>query len=89
MQTGGAFWRYAVREIFIQLLVHLLICSLYSSLADETLVALMAAMQEVGYNTKESGSPEETTPYNPVTVLFLEFIVSIAIRNGDRIQLLW
>ncbi|CDS10527.1 hypothetical protein LRAMOSA03202 [Lichtheimia ramosa] len=60
-----------------------------SSLEDETLVALMTAMQEVGYNTKESESPEETTPYNPVTVLFLEFIVSIAIRNGDRIQLLW
>lgn len=49
----------------------------------------MTAMQDVGYNTEEVESPEGSTPYNPVTVLFLEFIVSIAIRNGDRIQLLW
>ncbi|KAI9318923.1 hypothetical protein BX666DRAFT_1854919 [Dichotomocladium elegans] len=60
-----------------------------SSLDGEPLTALVTAMQQVGYEPKEIGSEKTTIPYNPVTVLFLEFIVTITMRNPGRIELLW
>lgn len=59
-----------------------------SNLDTEPLVALLTAMRSLGYK-KLDKEPEESIAYDPVTVLFLEFMITLAIRNPGRIELVW
>ncbi|KAI8142216.1 hypothetical protein BJV82DRAFT_615987 [Fennellomyces sp. T-0311] len=60
-----------------------------SSLELEPLKSLVTAVQEVGYDAKVFEEAKGNIQYNPVTVLFLEFMVTIAVRNQDRIEFVW
>jgi brefeldin A-resistance guanine nucleotide exchange factor 1 len=55
----------------------------------EPLQALMTAIGKVGYDHEAVKNAETTIPYDPATVLFLEFMITITIRNHSRIDLLW
>ncbi|SAL99274.1 hypothetical protein [Absidia glauca] len=60
-----------------------------SNLEMEPLQALMTAIGKVGYDHEAVKNAETTIPYDPATVLFLEFMITITIRNHSRIDLLW
>ncbi|KAI7850967.1 hypothetical protein BDC45DRAFT_516867 [Circinella umbellata] len=60
-----------------------------SSLDLEPLKSLLTSMQEVGYDSKAIEETKGSISYNPVTVLFLEFMVTVAVRNQDRIEVVW
>ncbi|KAI9270638.1 hypothetical protein BDA99DRAFT_546097 [Phascolomyces articulosus] len=60
-----------------------------SSLDLEPLKSLLTSMQEVGYDSKAVEETKGSIPYNPVTVLFLEFMVTVAVRNQERIEIVW
>lgn len=66
--------------------VHFFDCS---NLEMEPLQALMTAIGKVGYDHEAVKNAETTIPYDPATVLFLEFMITITIRNHSRIDLLW
>jgi hypothetical protein len=61
----------------------------YRNLETEPLCALMTAIQQIGCDPDSSQNDEDMIPYNPATVLFLEFMVTIATRNLHRIDLIW
>ncbi|KAI9027406.1 hypothetical protein CLU79DRAFT_697591 [Phycomyces nitens] len=60
-----------------------------SNLETEPMICLMEAMKTVGYDSKAIESTTTPIPYDPATVLFLEFMVTIAVRNTERIDILW
>ncbi|ORX59019.1 Sec7-domain-containing protein [Hesseltinella vesiculosa] len=60
-----------------------------SKLHIEPLQALMSAISSVGYDHEAVKQATEPIPYDPATVLFLEFVITITIRNNERIDLLW
>ncbi|KAI8068278.1 hypothetical protein BC940DRAFT_299601 [Gongronella butleri] len=60
-----------------------------SNLHTEPLQALMAAISKVGYDHKVVKESTEPVPYDPATVLFLEFVITITLRNSDRIDIVW
>ncbi|KAI9494797.1 hypothetical protein BDB00DRAFT_817115 [Zychaea mexicana] len=60
-----------------------------SSLDLDPLKSLLTSMQEVGYDFKAIEETKGSIPYNPVTVLFLEFMVTVAVRNQERIEIVW
>ncbi|RCH92835.1 GDP/GTP exchange factor for ARF, partial [Rhizopus stolonifer] len=70
-------------------------CKLQELFADvtsfslETQKCLLTAVRSVGYNEKEMEKSTITIPYDPVAALFLEFMVTITIRNAERIEKLW
>ncbi|RCH92537.1 GDP/GTP exchange factor for ARF, partial [Rhizopus stolonifer] len=55
----------------------------------ETLVCLLKAIRSVGYDTGVMKKATIAIPYDPATVLFLEFMITITVRNADRIEELW
>jgi brefeldin A-resistance guanine nucleotide exchange factor 1 len=60
-----------------------------SALDMETLQYLLKAIRSVGYDTEQMKKATVTIPYDPATVLFLEFVVTITVRNADHISELW
>ncbi|GAA5803049.1 hypothetical protein HPULCUR_008524 [Helicostylum pulchrum] len=60
-----------------------------SSLQTDTLTSLLSAIRSVGYNTEVMKKATVTIPYDPATVLFLEFMITITVRNANRIDKLW
>ncbi|ORZ20667.1 hypothetical protein BCR42DRAFT_409247 [Absidia repens] len=60
-----------------------------SNLEMDSLRALMTAIQQVGYDHDIDKNDQTLIPYDPATVLFLEFMVTISTRNKNRIDLLW
>ncbi|RCI05093.1 GDP/GTP exchange factor for ARF [Rhizopus stolonifer] len=60
-----------------------------TSLSLETQKSLLNAIRTVGYDSDALENSTETIEYDPAAVLFLEFMVTITIRNADRIQSLW
>ncbi|CAO3591629.1 unnamed protein product [Absidia cylindrospora] len=60
-----------------------------SNLEMDSLRALMTAIQQVGYDHDIDRNDQALIPYDPATVLFLEFMVTISTRNKNRIDLLW
>ncbi|KAI8385758.1 hypothetical protein BD560DRAFT_321873 [Blakeslea trispora] len=60
-----------------------------NTLHTETLVCLLKAIRSVGYDTEVMKKATVTIPYDPATVLFLEFMITITVRNADRIEELW
>ncbi|KAI8082800.1 uncharacterized protein BX664DRAFT_366573 [Halteromyces radiatus] len=60
-----------------------------SNLKLEPLQALLTAIGKVGYDGEAVKNAEKPIPYDPATVLFLEFMITITIRNDSRIELLW
>ncbi|CAO3610737.1 unnamed protein product [Cunninghamella echinulata] len=57
-----------------------------SNLELEPLEALLEAISVVGYNRDLVKNATEPIPYDPATVLFLEFIITITLRNENRID---
>ncbi|CAO3585256.1 unnamed protein product [Absidia cylindrospora] len=60
-----------------------------SNLKMEPLQALMTAIGKVGYDHETVKNADKSIPYDPATVLFLEFMITITIRNHNRIDILW
>ncbi|KAL0073779.1 hypothetical protein J3Q64DRAFT_1649624 [Phycomyces blakesleeanus] len=60
-----------------------------SVLETEPLICFMKAIGTVGYDSKSIESTTTTIPYDPTTILFLQFMVTIADRNINRIDILW
>ncbi|OBZ90807.1 hypothetical protein A0J61_01144 [Choanephora cucurbitarum] len=60
-----------------------------NTLHTETLICLAKAIRSVGYDTEVMKKATVTIPYDPATVLFLEFMITITVRNADRIEELW
>lgn len=60
-----------------------------SSLQTDTLKCLLEAIRSVGYDTEVMKKATITIAYDPATVLFLEFMITISVRNADRIADLW
>ncbi|ORZ10721.1 hypothetical protein BCR42DRAFT_333206 [Absidia repens] len=60
-----------------------------SNLKMEPLQALMTAIGKVGYDHEAVKNADKSIPYDPATVLFLEFMITITIRNHNRIDILW
>ncbi|KAI8095249.1 hypothetical protein BDF21DRAFT_405503 [Thamnidium elegans] len=60
-----------------------------SSLQTDTLTSLLTAIRSVGYDTDVMKKATVTIPYDPATVLFLEFMITITVRNANRIDKLW
>ncbi|KAI8979713.1 hypothetical protein BDF20DRAFT_1000955 [Mycotypha africana] len=60
-----------------------------TTLQTDTLKSLMTAIRSVGYDSEPMKKATITVPYDPATVLFLEFMVTITVRNADRIQEIW
>ncbi|KAI9483078.1 MAG: hypothetical protein EXX96DRAFT_478742 [Benjaminiella poitrasii] len=58
-------------------------------LRTDTLVCLLKAIRTVGYDTEVMKKATVTIPYDPATVLFLEFMITITVRNAERIEELW
>ncbi|KAI7908041.1 uncharacterized protein BX663DRAFT_492785 [Cokeromyces recurvatus] len=58
-------------------------------LRTDTLICLLKAIQAVGYDTEVMKKATVTIPYDPATVLFLEFMITITVRNAERIEELW
>ncbi|KAL7310376.1 GDP/GTP exchange factor for ARF [Mucor circinelloides] len=60
-----------------------------STLQTDTLKCLLKAIRSVGYDTENMKKATITIAYDPATVLFLEFMITITVRNADRIEELW
>lgn len=60
-----------------------------SLLQTDTLASLLNAIRYVGYDTEVMKKATVTIPYDPATVLFLEFMITITVRNANRIDKLW
>ncbi|CAO3672875.1 unnamed protein product [Rhizopus microsporus] len=60
-----------------------------TSVSLETHKCLLSAIRSVGYDSEAMKKSTVTIPYDPATVLFLEFMVTITVRNADRIEELW
>ncbi|OAC99682.1 hypothetical protein MUCCIDRAFT_136379 [Mucor lusitanicus CBS 277.49] len=60
-----------------------------SSLQTDTLKSLLTAIRAVGYDTESMKKATITIAYDPATVLFLELMITITVRNADRIEELW
>ncbi|EPB82288.1 hypothetical protein HMPREF1544_10968 [Mucor circinelloides 1006PhL] len=60
-----------------------------STLQTDTLKCLLEAIRSVGYDTENMKKATITIAYDPATVLFLEFMITITVRNADRIEELW
>ncbi|KAI7866257.1 hypothetical protein BDF14DRAFT_1728784 [Spinellus fusiger] len=60
-----------------------------SHLETEPMKCLMEAMLENGYDNNAIDNAATPIPYDPVTVLFLELMVTITVRNTDRMEILW
>lgn len=60
-----------------------------NTLQTETLKCLLTAIRSVGYDTEIMKKATITIAYDPATVLFLEFMITITVRNADRIEELW
>ncbi|KAG0170045.1 GDP/GTP exchange factor for ARF [Apophysomyces sp. BC1015] len=58
-------------------------------LTIEPMKALMVAIQSVGYDKATIENTTTPIPYDPATVLFLEFMITMTSRNSDMIQSLW
>ncbi|KAF7725729.1 GDP/GTP exchange factor for ARF [Apophysomyces ossiformis] len=58
-------------------------------LAIEPMQALMTAIQTVGYDKTVIENATSPVPYDPATVLFLEFMITTVSRNTGKIQSLW
>ncbi|EIE86778.1 hypothetical protein RO3G_11489 [Rhizopus delemar RA 99-880] len=71
------------------------VCKLQELFADvtsfslETQKCLLTAIREIGYDIEEMKKSTITIPYDPVAALFLEFMVTITVRNPERIEELW
>ncbi|KAI9258522.1 hypothetical protein BY458DRAFT_557888 [Sporodiniella umbellata] len=50
---------------------------------------LLDAVRSIGYDLEEMKKFTVTIPYDPVAALFLELMVTITIRNSDRVENLW
>ncbi|CEP08581.1 hypothetical protein [Parasitella parasitica] len=59
------------------------------TLHTDTLKFLLKAIRSVGYDTEIMKKATITIAYDPATVLFLEFMITITVRNADRIEELW
>lgn len=55
----------------------------------DTLICLLKAIRSVGYDTEVMKKATITITYDPATVLFLEFMITITVRNANRIEELW
>ncbi|KAG0746337.1 hypothetical protein G6F57_000076 [Rhizopus arrhizus] len=70
-------------------------CKLQELFADvtsfslETQKCLLTAIRVIGYDIEEMKKSTITIPYDPVAALFLEFMVTITVRNPERIEELW
>ncbi|KAI9276386.1 hypothetical protein BY458DRAFT_532750 [Sporodiniella umbellata] len=51
--------------------------------------SLLTAIRTVGYDTKIMEDSTDIIEYDPAAVLFLEFMVTITIRNANKIEHLW
>lgn len=60
-----------------------------STLQTDTLKSLLTAIRSVGYDTDNMKKATITIAYDPATVLFLELMITITVRNADRIEELW
>ncbi|KAI8975006.1 hypothetical protein BDB01DRAFT_728565 [Pilobolus umbonatus] len=60
-----------------------------SNLDTETLKSLLSSIRAVGYDEAAMKKAVITITYDPATVLFLELIITIVVRNSDRITDLW
>lgn len=60
-----------------------------NTLQTDTLRCLLKAIRSVGYDTEVMKKATITIAYDPATVLFLEFMITITVRNASRIQELW
>ncbi|KAI8641644.1 hypothetical protein BD408DRAFT_345726 [Parasitella parasitica] len=60
-----------------------------NTMHTDTLKCLLKAIRSVGYDTEIMKKATITIAYDPATVLFLEFMITITVRNADRIEELW